>query len=857
MMAEPLPYATVLLPRPRTKLLGRRTELLAARKALLEENVPLLSLLGLGGVGKTRLALAIAADVTDSFADGVVWVDLALLIEPALVSETIAHALGIVPTPGADVDMEIIRRLRPWQSLLLFDNCEHLLPAVSAVAARLLANCPALQVLATSRSPLRVCGEQQLLVAPLPVPAETSSSLERLASNESVCLFIERTHAVSSGFALDATNAETVAEICRRLDGLPLAIELAAARVAILSPSALLAQLSSRLHVLTRGSRDAPVRHHTLREAIAWSYDLLSRNEQRLFRQLAVFAGGFTLEAAEAIGVDWGEAALAGDGEERRGGAPHPLLLHSSVPPGSTERPTQRSHTVIDLLASLAEQSLIARVVRPSDDDRFVILETVREFALEALVASGEEAQTRSAHAAYFLSLAEEAEPHLAGQDQVTWLHRLDADHANLRAALSLFTAQGMLEQGLRLAGALGPFWWRHGHFHEGRRWLELLLPAESSTPSIASAAVRAKAFTAAGILAWAHGDFARADACHETAREAFATVGDDRGVAHSLYQLATGAKMRGDLDLAAAQYEASLARYRAVGDVWGMAAVRHAFAVLALDAGDVGRSEALLAAEIAAVRSTGDRWLLGATLGNLGMAIARQGELHRGTPLLEEALELMRSVGERRWIAHIRSFQGLLAGRRGDSVAALTAFREALLLAQELAVRFYSIEVIERIAALLVANGQPRSAVRLFAAAASWRHAIAAPALPADRDDAEHAIAAARTTLGESTFSRAWAAGRALSGAEAVTEALALTTDLLRTGDTSEVDVNQAAPVLTMRERDVLMLLCRRYTDAEIACQLFIGLRTVNHHVSNVLGKLGASNRREAAALAARHALV
>jgi non-specific serine/threonine protein kinase len=477
----------------------------------------------------------------------------------------------------------------------------------------------------------------------------------------------------------------------------------------------------------------------------------------------------------------------------------------------------------------------------------------VREFAQEMLDARGEAPQARYAHGAFFLGVAEEAEPHLTGKDQIQWLNRLEAEHANLHAALEFFAGHGMTEQALRLAGALGGFWWRHGHFHEGRQWLERLLAVEAAHSGLASDSVRAKAFTAAGVLAWTRGDFAQAAVWHETARNAFAAAGDERGLAFSLYQLGNAAKMQGDMDLATTCYESSLDRYWAMVNAWGMAALRHALAALALDTGDFRRSEALLAGEVAAARATGDRWLLGATLCNLGMAVARQGDLDRAAPQLAEALELMRSVGERRWIAHIRSFQGLLDGWQGDRVAALTAFREALLLAQELDVRFYCIEVIERIAALLVAIGQPASAVRLFAAASSWRRTIHAPALPADRDDSARAIAAARAALAAQSFNEAWAAGDGLSSSDVVAEALTLTAEMKQAGSGSAPVSSKVAPMLTARERDVLVLVCKRYTDAEIAGELFISRRTVHHHVANILGKFGAANRREVGAIAAR----
>ena len=366
---------------PRTPLVGRQAERVATQDLLLDEAVPLLTLTGPGGVGKTRLALATAGDVASQFADGVAWVDLAPLADASLVPATVARAVGIVPAPGASVKGELIRHLRPRQHLLLLDNCEHLLTVIADLAANLLSACPALQVLATSRAPLHIRGEQELPVDPLSLPKTTAPlSLDRLGEIESVRLFVERARAIRPAFALAADNAGAIAELCCRLDGLPLAIELAAARIKVMSPEALLAQMSDRLRLLTGGPRDAPARQQTIRDAIAWSYELLLPPEKRLFRYLAVFAGGFTLEAAQAM------HGSHGDGE----------------------------HLVVDRLAALVDQSLARRTER-AGEPRFAMLETIRKFGLESLIERGEEGDARERHAAYFVAVAERAELHLHG----------------------------------------------------------------------------------------------------------------------------------------------------------------------------------------------------------------------------------------------------------------------------------------------------------------------------------------------------------------------------------------------------------------------------------------------------------
>src|SRR5215212_5239081 len=521
------------LPPQLTPFIGREALVAEICGRLEQPGVRLLTLTGPGGAGKTRLALHVAAELVEAYADGVWFVPLAPVASATLVAATIAGALGIRETATDSIEATLRTYLRPRRLLLVLDNFEHVVDA-SPLVADLLANCPDIQVLATSRAPLHISGEHELPVPSLELPSLARPlCLDDALASEAVRLFVDRARAVQSHFELTEENAETVVAICRRLDGLPLAIELAASRVRLLPPKAILVRLDSRLTLLTGGGRDRPERQQTLRGAIAWSHDLLDRSQQILFRRLAVFAGGWTLDAADAV-VGFG-----------------------------TDPPIP----VFEGLDALHDSSLI-RLQESSDGDaaahpRFAMLQTIHEFATEQLVASGELAQVQENHAAWFLDLAIEAEPHLSGPSAVSWLDRLESEHDNLRAALDWLRSQGEGERAATLAAALWRAWWLRGNVAEGRDQLEAALAVDGSTTS----AARAAALDGAGLLAETQGDYDRAEALHREALTLSRERGDTTGVARALGNLGVVAFDRGDDDQATTFLEESLALAREIGD--------------------------------------------------------------------------------------------------------------------------------------------------------------------------------------------------------------------------------------------------------------------------------------------------
>lgn len=719
------------LPTLLTPLIGRQRELAAVQHLLDDDAARLVTLTGPGGTGKTRLALAVADAISGQFRDGVWFVDLSPITDPGLVASTIADALGLHERGFADELIVLREHLRTRAALLVLDNFEQVLAAAPLVVA-LLTACPGLSILATSREPLRVSGEREYPVSPLPPP-------------DAVTLFVERARAIQPEFAAAGELEPAVAGICARLDGLPLAIELAAARTRLLPPGAMLARLERRLQVVASGPRDLPERQQTLRRTIDWSYDLLSLEEQRLFARLAVFVGGRTLEAIEAVCN--ADEALAGG--------------------------------VLDGVESLVAKNLLRHEAGTDGEPRLVFLETINEYARERLEASGDAALLRRAHADYYLTLAEASLTGLLGPQQDWWMARLSEEHDNLRAALSWARDQGAPSTGgglggeaelwLRMAGALWRFWELGYHVREGRAWLEAALAADRGAPP----AVRATALNGVGNLVRMQGDLAQAAAYIEESLGLSRAGGDRFGMSRALNDLANVVSDRGDYAGAIALFEESLALAREAGADWLVACTLHNLGLTATYLAEYERASALLAEALEWWERLGDEVARARSLSVAGMVAQQQGDLDRALAFQSESLAMRRRSGDRYGVAVSLGYLGWVELERGEVQQAQALFKEALALQHQAGNLGDLPRCLTGVARLAVGDGRPNAAARMLGAADTLRHVDGAVPTPDERRTFEQAVAAVKAAMSAEEFAAALAAGQTLSAEQAVALAL------------------------------------------------------------------------------------
>lgn len=801
--AETLPRG-FNLPNQATRLIGRKQETASVCALLRRDDIQLLTLLGPPGVGKTRLSLHVAESMLDDFSDGVYFVPLASITDPDPVPQAIARAIDMSELSGAPLIDLLIDRLRDEQTLLILDNFEQV-TAAALLVSTLLSKCADLKIIVTSRVPLRVYGEQEFAIPSLQVPhlepppprtANKETWLQALEQVDSVALFVQRARLVRPSFALTEANATAVAQVCAKLDGLPLTIELAAARIKYLSPQALLSRLEHRLEVLRDGPVDLPPRQQTLRNAIAWSYDLLDAEEQSLLRAMSIFIGGGTLEAAAAV--------AAPSTEDQGQGAPSPSLIldpQSLIP-------------ITDHLGSLADKSLL-RWEGPEDAPRVSMLETIREFGLEMLKASGEEEEVGQRHADYYTALAAEVAKQIPGPDPLLWFVKLENELGNLRASLRWLLERGQANRVVSIIEPLTAFWSHNGHLTEGIQWFEAALdPANSLDP-----AVKANACLIASYLAYLNGSYDRASLHAETNLALNKELGNPTGIAQGLHMLGSIPLALGDYEQTASYFDQALALYEQAQDKGGMARI----------------------------------------LNDLGELALRQSRWSDAAAYFERCLVLFRELGWRGGVSIALSSVADMQRRMGNLDQAVATFQESLRVTIELGTHAATIYVLEGLAEIAQAQGYSRRAARLLGAAERRREEVRKPIEPDKRTAYNNTVQAIMSALGNASYLEAWEEGRQMSGDEDIAYAQQPPSPNERNpgavSSPAKATTRAVEPFpLTRREREVVTLIAQGKSNNFIASHLVLSQRTVETHITHVLSKLGFSSRGEIAAWAYRN---